>query len=137
MQVLKNILRSYRCYVNVKSGNECDTWFLTSNLITVQYLHSYESKSIRNRLQRWDFDLYVSGFLSQYDKTPRGIVECWIVLIINVNKQVGSDVNGQMQMNKPDIRCCIVSSIIKMIWKRRAKSESNSIAIRESYFGAL
>ena len=29
--------------------------------VTVQYLHSYESKSIENRLWRWDFDLYVSG----------------------------------------------------------------------------
>ena len=29
--------------------------------VTVQYLHSYESKSIENRLRRWDFDLYVSG----------------------------------------------------------------------------
>ena len=31
-------------------------------IVTVQYLHSYESKSIKNRLRRWDFDLYVSGF---------------------------------------------------------------------------
>ena len=35
---------------------------LKNFIVTVQYLHSYESKSIRNRLQRWDFDLYVSGF---------------------------------------------------------------------------
>lgn len=31
--------------------------------VTVQYLHSYESKSIENRLRRWDFDLYVSSII--------------------------------------------------------------------------
>ena len=44
--------------------------------VTVQYLHSYESKSIENRLRRWDFDLYVSGFWHFHAKTPRGIVDC-------------------------------------------------------------
>ncbi|RHS76717.1 hypothetical protein DW952_08730 [Ruminococcus sp. AM44-9AT] len=44
--------------------------------VTVQYLHSYESKSIKNRLRRWDFDLYVSGFWHVHAKTPRGIVDC-------------------------------------------------------------
>ena len=43
--------------------------------VTVQYLHSYESKSIENRLRRWDFDLYVSGFWHFHAKTPRGIVD--------------------------------------------------------------
>ena len=44
--------------------------------VTVQYLHSYESKSIENRLRRWDFDLYVSGFWHFHAKTSRGIVDC-------------------------------------------------------------
>ena len=30
--------------------------------VTVQSLHSYEQKSIKNRLWRWDFCLPVSGF---------------------------------------------------------------------------
>lgn len=34
-----------------------------------------ESKSIENRLRRWDFDLYVSGFWHFHAKTPRGIVD--------------------------------------------------------------
>ena len=45
-------------------------------MVTVQYLHSYESKSIKNRLRRWDFDLYVLGFWHVHAKTPRGIVDC-------------------------------------------------------------
>ena len=42
-------------------------------IVTVQYLHSYESKSIKNRLRRWDFDLYVSGFWHVHAKTPRAL----------------------------------------------------------------
>ena len=44
------------------------------NVVTVQYLHSYESKSIENRLWRWDFALPVSGFWHFHAKTPRGTV---------------------------------------------------------------
>ena len=48
--------------------------FFLGKFVTVQYLHSYESKSIKNRLRRWDFDLYVSGFWHIHAKTPRGIL---------------------------------------------------------------
>ena len=47
--------------------------------VTVQYIHSYESKFIKNCLRRWDFDLYVSGFWHIHAKAPRVIVDCWIV----------------------------------------------------------
>ena len=46
----------------------------TLNFVTVQYLHSYESKSIENRLRRWNFDLHVSGFWLFHAKTPCGTV---------------------------------------------------------------
>ena len=42
--------------------------------ITVQYLHSYEQKSNKNRLRRWDFCVQSSGFWHIHAKTPRGTV---------------------------------------------------------------
>ena len=60
------------------TGNKDSNYWETNTRenVTVQYLHSYESKSIENRLRRWDFDLYASGFWYFYAKTPRGIVDC-------------------------------------------------------------
>ncbi len=52
-RILNPFLESL-CYKSYKRRHK--------NNVTVQYLHSYESKSIENRLRRWDFDLYVSGF---------------------------------------------------------------------------
>ena len=40
----------------------CTRNYLNCYIVTVQYPHSYESKSMKNRLRRWDFDLHVSGF---------------------------------------------------------------------------
>ena len=57
----------------------CTMNYLNCYIVTVQYPHSYVSKSMKNRLRRWDFDLHVSGFWHIHAKTPRGIVDCWIV----------------------------------------------------------
>ena len=53
------------------SDNAC---IMVRKKVTVQYPHSYESKSMKNRLRRWDFDLHVSGFWHIHAKTPRGTV---------------------------------------------------------------
>ena len=48
--------------------------YLMFSFVTVQYLHSYEQKSNKNRLRRWDFCVQLSGFWHIHAKTPRGIV---------------------------------------------------------------
>ena len=83
LSIYKNdFLRNYISYPLSIFENKTTILLLTMksgcliliNLVTVQYLHSYESKSIENRLRRWDFDLHVSGFWHFHAKTPRGTV---------------------------------------------------------------
>ena len=75
----------------------CTMNYLNCYIVTVQYPHSYVSKSMKNRLRRWDFDLHVSGFWHIHAKTPRGIMVCWIVtlyLLISFRYSFPIELNG-------------------------------------------
>ena len=69
-------------------------------IVTVQYLHSYEPKCIKNHLRWWHFGLYVSGFWYLRAKTPRGIVDYWIVTFI-LHFHVISDVTEDSIQQNP------------------------------------
>ena len=65
---------SRETFINIDANEIRQSLPNTLNFVTVQYLHSYASKSIENRLRRWNFDLHVSGFWHFHAKTPRGTV---------------------------------------------------------------
>ena len=47
----------YLFYVISEITQHSESFFFIYNFVTVQYLHSYDAKSIPNRLRRWDFAL--------------------------------------------------------------------------------